>query len=83
MKIEILSIGCPKCFSTEENLRKALSELSLAADIEKVTDIQAIKKRGVRPPALVFDGKLVLQGNIPTIEELKLLITEESKHQGK
>jgi small redox-active disulfide protein 2 len=81
MKIEILSMGCPKYISTEENLRKALAELSLTADIEKVTDIQAIQKRGVRLPALVIDGKLVLQGNIPTVEQLKLLIREESKQQ--
>lgn len=72
-------MGCPRCISTEENLRKALAELTLTADIEKVTDIQAIKERGVRPPALVIDGRLVLQGNIPTVEQLKLLITEESK----
>jgi small redox-active disulfide protein 2 len=79
MKIEILSMGCPRCISTEENLKKALTELSFIADIEKVIDIQAIKARGVRPPGLVIDGRLVLQGNIPTVEQLKLLIIEESK----
>ncbi len=75
MKIEVLGTGCPKCNSTEENVRKALAELSVAADVEKVTDIQAIIQRGVlSTPALAIDGKLVLQGRIPTVDQLKALI---------
>jgi hypothetical protein len=37
MKIELLGMGYPRCISAEENLGKALAELSLAANIEKVT----------------------------------------------
>ncbi|MGA2615496.1 MAG: thioredoxin family protein [Spirochaetia bacterium] len=76
MKIEVLGSGCSRCKNTEENVRKALAELSLAADVEKVTDMQAIVQRGVMAtPALAIDGKLVLQGKIPTVEQLKQLIT--------
>ncbi|MGA2762665.1 MAG: thioredoxin family protein [Spirochaetia bacterium] len=75
MKIEVLGTGCPKCMNAEQNVKKALAELSLLADVQKVTDIQQIIQRGVMStPALVIDGKLVMQGRIPTVEQLKELI---------
>jgi small redox-active disulfide protein 2 len=74
MKIEVLGTGCPKCMSVEQNVKKALAELELQADVEKVTDIQQIIQKGVMStPALVIDGKLVLQGKNPTVEQLKEL----------
>jgi predicted thioredoxin/glutaredoxin len=43
--------------------------------VEKVTDIQQIIQRGVlSTPALVIDGKVVLQGKSATVEQLKVLI---------
>ena len=76
MKIEVLGMGCPKCMSIEQNVKKALSELAVQADVEKVTDIQQIIQRGVMStPALVIDGTVVLQGKNPTVEQLKHLIT--------
>lgn len=75
MKIEVLGTGCPKCMSVEQNVKKALAELAVQAEVEKVTDIQQIIKKGVMStPALVIDGKVVLQGKSPTVEQLKELI---------
>ncbi len=75
MKIEVLGTGCPKCMSVEQNVKKALAELAVQADVEKVTDIQQIIQRGVMStPALVIDGKVVLQGKNPTVDQLKHLI---------
>lgn len=74
MKIEVLGTGCPKCMSVEQNVKKALAELALQADVQKVTDIQQIIQKGVMStPALVIDGKVVLQGKNPTVEQLKEL----------
>ena len=76
MKIEVLGMGCPKCMSMEQNVKRALSELAVQADVEKVTDIQQIIQRGVMStPALVIDGKVVLQGKNPTVDQLKHLIS--------
>jgi small redox-active disulfide protein 2 len=76
MKIEVLGPGCPKCMSVEQNVKKALAELAVQADVEKVTDIQRIIQKGVlSTPALVIDGKVVLQGKNPTVDQLKALIT--------
>ncbi len=75
MKIEVLGPGCPKCQSTERNVKEALGELNAQAEVVKVTDINAIIERGVMwTPALIIDGKLVLQGKIPTVEQIKQLI---------
>ena len=75
MKIEVLGMGCPKCMSLEQNVKKALAELAMQADVEKVTDIQQIIQRGVMStPALVIDGTVVLQGKSPTVDQLKDLI---------
>lgn len=76
MKIEVLGTGCPKCMSMEQNVKKAITELAVKAEVEKVTDIQQIIQRGVMStPALVIDGKVVLQGKNPTVDQLKQLIT--------
>jgi len=75
MRIEVLGTGCPKCQSTEQNVRKALAELQLQAEVVKVTEIDDILARGVMfTPALVIDDKLVLQGKIPTVDQIKQLV---------
>jgi len=75
MKIEVLGAGCPKCMSMEQNVKKALAELAVQADVEKVTDIQQIIQKGVMStPALVIDGKVVVQGKNPTVDQLKHFI---------
>ncbi len=75
MRIEVLGPGCPKCASAEQNVRKALQELGLQAEVLKVTDIDVIIEKGVlHTPALVIDGKLALQGKIPTVEQIKQLV---------
>ena len=77
MRIEVLGPGCPNCKSAEENVKKALSELNIQADVLKVTDIDVILAKGVMfTPALVIDGKLALQGKIPTVEQIKQLVKE-------
>lgn len=78
MKIEILGTGCPKCETTEQTVRKAVAELGVQAEIVKVTDINSIIERGVMwTPALVIDGKVVLQGKIPTLDQVKALVKGE------
>jgi small redox-active disulfide protein 2 len=72
MKIEVLGPGCPKCNSTMENVKKALAELGKTAEVVKVTDINAMIERGVMStPSLIIDGKLMVQGKIPNVEQIK------------
>jgi small redox-active disulfide protein 2 len=76
MKIEVLGTGCPKCMSMEQNVKKAITELAVQAEVQKVTDLHQILQRGVlSTPALVIDGQVVLQGKNPTVQQIKELIT--------
>ncbi len=78
MKIEVLGPGCPRCHNTEENVKKALAELDKQAEVIKVTDINAMIDKGImHTPALIIDGNIVMQGKIPTVEQIKQLIQKE------
>jgi len=76
MKIEILGTGCPKCEQLARNVKTAVEELGLAAEIDKVTDIVEIANRGVMmTPALSVDGDIKLVGKVATAQELKTIFT--------
>ena len=75
MKIEVLGTGCAKCRATEKNVRKAVEELGIQADVVKVEDLQDIIDRGVMmTPAVVVDGKVKISGHQPTVEEIKKIL---------
>ncbi|PNQ05130.1 redox-active disulfide protein 2 [Mesotoga sp. SC_NapDC3] len=75
MKIEIFGSGCPRCKQTEKIMKKAVKELGSDAEVDKVTDMMAIMEKGiVSTPAVAIDGKIVLSGKIPSIDEAKRLI---------
>ena len=72
MKIEILGTGCPKCKQLEANAKKAVEELKIKANIEKVTDVGEIVDWGVMStPAIVINGEVKASGRVPTTEEIK------------
>jgi len=78
MKIEILGSGCPKCIATEEIVRKAVKKLGIKAEVAHVYDLDKIIEYGVMlTPAVVINGKIKMQGKIPTIEEAEKMIKEE------
>ena len=75
MVIKILGKGCKNCATLEETTRKAATELGLDFVVEKVTDINDISDYGVmKTPGLVVDEKLLLQGKLPSVEEVKALL---------
>jgi len=74
--IEILGTGCPKCKKLTELTMEAAAQLNMECNIEKVEDIQKIMAYGVMmTPALVVDGKVKLTGKVPSVDELKKLIS--------
>ena len=75
MKIQIAGPGCQKCQTTEKTVRNAVAELDLVADITHVTDYKEMAQMGVRiTPSVVIDGKIVLSGRVPTLDEAKELL---------
>jgi small redox-active disulfide protein 2 len=77
MKIQVVGASCPKCQATERNVINACQELGLAADISHVYDVREFAKLGVRmTPAVLVDGKVVVSGKVPTVEELKEILSK-------
>jgi small redox-active disulfide protein 2 len=76
-KVQILGTGCPKCKKLAENTETAAKDLGIQYEIEKITDINEIMKFGVMvTPALAVDGQVKLAGKVPSVEEVKNLLTE-------
>lgn len=80
MEIKVLGTGCSKCKSLESMTRKVVEELNLNATVEKVEDIQKIMEYGIiSTPGLVINGKVVLYGKVPKVDELKSILTKINK----
>ena len=75
MKIQVLGTGCAKCELLAEQAGRAVSELGLETEVEKVTDINEILGFGVMmTPALVIDGDVKVVGKVPSLDELKEML---------
>jgi small redox-active disulfide protein 2 len=75
LKIEVLAFGCSKCRLMEVATHAAIEELGIDVDVDKFQDIEEAKRRGVMSqPALFINGKLMVQGRVPSIDEIKEMI---------
>jgi small redox-active disulfide protein 2 len=65
---------------TEKNVREACSQLQLEAEILHVHDMKEIAELGVLfTPAVIVDGKMVVSGKLPSVEELKNYFSKLSR----
>lgn len=77
MEIKVLGTGCPKCKSLEKATLDAVAQTGIDATVSKVEDIVEIMNYGVMStPALVVNGKVVLKGRVPSVDEIKSLISK-------
>lgn len=73
--IKILWTGCAKCKLLEANVQEAIQQISIQADIIKVTDITDIMQYNIMStPWLVIDEKLVSYGKVHDVEDIKSLL---------
>ncbi|WP_130808207.1 thioredoxin family protein [Senegalia massiliensis] len=78
MKIKVLGSGCAKCDKVVDNVKEAVKELNIDAEVEKVTEVQEIMKYGVmKTPALVIDEKVVSSGKLNKTKEIIKYIEKE------
>lgn len=76
MIIKVLGSGCMNCKTLEQRTSEALKKMNIEASIEKVTEYQDIASYGVmRTPGLVIDNKVLVQGRVPTVEQIQELLT--------
>lgn len=78
MDIKVLGMGCARCHDLEKRVYKALAEAGVAANVEKVADIQKIMTYKVMAtPGLVIDGTVKSAGRLPSVEEIKTWLQEK------
>lgn len=74
-QIQILGTGCPKCEKLAALADQAAQALGQPYRLTKIKDIKQFAAFGVMmPPAVVVDGRVVVSGRLPSLEELKKLL---------
>lgn len=79
MEVAILGPGCARCRATEKAVREALRETGKEATIIKVENLEEMIKYGLSmTPAVAIDGTIKLAGKVPSVEEIKNLLSAGS-----
>jgi len=74
--IQILGSGCAKCTNLAAAADLAAKELGQPYELVKITDIAQIMSFGVMStPALAVDGKVKSVGKVPSVAEIKDVLT--------
>lgn len=75
-KVLVLGPGCPKCIELTKRAQEAAQVAGGDFEVEKVTDLKQIMSFGVfMTPALVVDGEVKVIGKVPSVEEIKEMIS--------
>lgn len=78
MHVQVLGPGCQKCDELARRTEDALRELSINAEVEKVTKLNEIAAFGVMmTPALVIDGQVKVVGKVPSRDEIVKLLSSK------
>lgn len=79
LNIEVLGPGCPRCETLEKNVRAAVQEMGVEAEITKVSEIKKIAARGIlMTPALAIDGQVVSSGHLLSVIQVRKLLEPKS-----
>lgn len=74
--MQILGTGCSKCKKLAEAVETAAKETGIEFELEKITQINEIMKFNViSTPALAIDGSVKIAGKVPSVEEIKKIIS--------
>lgn len=76
MIIKVLGTGCKSCKQLYENVKVAVSDLPIKAELLYVTDMTEIAKSGVmRTPGLMIDRHILSNGKVLSVDEVKKVIS--------
>ena len=77
MQLLVIGPGCAKCKTLAQFTEQAVNELGVTAEINKVTDLKQIIGLGVMvTPALAINGSIKVTGKVPSVTELKNLLSQ-------
>jgi small redox-active disulfide protein 2 len=76
LTIKVLGSGCANCKRVEQIVHKVVEEMTLQAEVIKVTEYPEIMKYNIMStPGLVINEKIVSTGRIPTPAEVTVWLT--------
>jgi small redox-active disulfide protein 2 len=76
MKLQVYGTGCAKCKKLAQATQLAADALGVDYTLEKVTDLTEIMAAGViMTPALSVEGVVKVSGSVPSLDELKSLLS--------
>ncbi len=74
-KIEVLGPGCARCKETYRVVRQVVETDHLQADVTKVESVERMIELGLlATPGVAVDGRVVLSGRIPKVDEIRRLL---------
>ena len=77
MQLLVLGPGCGKCVKLYDLTAQAARELGVAHELQKITDLRQIMAlRVMVTPALVVNGSVKLSGKVPSLEEMKAILSQ-------
>ena len=72
--IKVLGAGCKSCHEQHENVKKAVADMNLDAEVEYITNMEKVMSYGVMSmPAIVVNEQVVSMGKVlkaAQVEEL-------------
>ncbi len=75
--IKVLGAGCKACHEQYENVKKAVENMSLDADVEYITDMEKVMGYGVMSmPAIVVNEQVVSMGKVLKTAQVEELLKE-------
>jgi len=80
MQLLVIGTGCAKCKTLAQFTEQAAKELGVPYELNKVTDLKQIMALGVMmTPALAVNGTVKVVGKVPSIAELKALLSQAAE----
>ena len=73
--IKVLGAGCKACHEQYENVKKAVANMNLDAEIEYITDMEKVMSYGVMSmPAIVVNEQAVSMGKVLKASQVEELL---------
>ncbi len=73
--IKVLGAGCKSCHEQHENVKKAVENMNLDAEVEYITDMEKVMSYGVMSmPAIVVNEQVVSMGKVLKVTQMEELL---------